>query len=229
MGSLIRSLCDATSRVVDEKATSLPRWKKNLSFFDIALFSSRKMEALLKPLMDKFEALMENESVAKYLNLLESKTNIKKKYLAYGTAVVVSWLMFGYGASLLCNVIGFVYPAYCSIKALESHDKDDDTQWLMYWVVFSVFSVLEFFSDILMGWIPFYWLTKCVFLVWCMSPANGSELIYRKLVLPWFKANQTNVDKVIDQGKKYTGLMTQASNLAQDAVSAVAAEARKDQ
>ena len=47
-----------------------------------------------------------------------------------------------------------------SIKALESSGKDDDTQWLMYWVVYSLFSVLEFFSDTLVGWIPLYWLVK---------------------------------------------------------------------
>ena len=33
-------------------------------------------------------------------------------------------------------------------------------QWLMYWVVFAVFSNAEFFSDILVGWVPFYWLLK---------------------------------------------------------------------
>ena len=46
------------------------------------------------------------------------------------------------------------------MKALNSVRKDDDTQWLIYWVVFSWFSVIEFFSDIVCGWIPFYWLFK---------------------------------------------------------------------
>merc|ERR1711934_684165 len=58
-------------------------------------------------------------------------------------AVVTLWLMFGFGAQLLCNFIGFLYPAYRSIKALETSSKSDDTQWLMYWVVFSLFSVVD--------------------------------------------------------------------------------------
>jgi receptor expression-enhancing protein 5/6 len=46
------------------------------------------------------------------------------------------------------------------VKAIESKNKDDDVQWLMYWVVFAVFSIAEFFSDLLVGWVPFYWLAK---------------------------------------------------------------------
>ena len=47
-----------------------------------------------------------------------------------------------------------------SIKAIESYKKDDDTQWLTYWVVYGYFSIVEFFSDIFLSWFPFYYAGK---------------------------------------------------------------------
>lgn len=97
--------------------------------------------------------------------------NISTKYVLLQTlwfpgsvAGISLWLMFGFAGQLVCNSIGFIYPAYASINAIESHVKDDDTKWLTYWVVYAIFSVVEYFANMIVGWFPFYWLIKVRFL-----------------------------------------------------------------
>ncbi|KAL4634827.1 receptor expression-enhancing protein 6-like isoform X2 [Arapaima gigas] len=165
------------------------------------------MFAKLKERAEKF--LNEKNFVTDILGKIEEKTGIKKRYLAAGTVSVTGlYLIFGYGASLLCNLIGFLYPAYFSIKAIESENKDDDTKWLTYWVVYGVFSVGEFFSDIFLYWCPFYYVCKCLFLLWCMAPVgwNGSQVLYKRVVRPFFLKHEAAVDSVVNDlsGKAMT-------------------------
>ncbi|XP_077389723.1 receptor expression-enhancing protein 6 isoform X2 [Festucalex cinctus] len=164
--------------------------------------------------------LNEKNVVTDFLGKVEEKTGVKKKILAAGAVSVTGfYLVYGYGAALLCNLIGFVYPAYYSVKAIESPSKEDDTKWLTYWVVYGVFSLGEFFSDIFLYWFPFYYAFKCLFLLWCMAPVawNGSQVLYNRVVRPVFLRHEATVDNMVSDlsGKA----MSAAENLTREVLS----------
>ncbi|KAJ7365806.1 Receptor expression-enhancing protein 5 [Desmophyllum pertusum] len=121
--------------------------------------------------------LHEKNYFADALDKVEKKTGVKRIYIFLGLiGIFALYLVFGYGADLIVTILGFAYPAYQSVKAVESVTKEDDTQWLIYWVVFGVFNIVEFVSDILLSWFPLYFLVKLILLCWCMAPCLGMEL-----------------------------------------------------
>ncbi|XP_019953569.1 receptor expression-enhancing protein 5 [Paralichthys olivaceus] len=155
----------------------------------------------MSQLKERFGSVLhEKNFFTELLATLEQKSGVKREYISLGALSFLGlYLLFGYGASLLCNLIGFLYPAYFSIKAIESNVKEDDTQWLTYWVVYGLFSIAEFFSDIFLSWFPFYYAGKCLFLVWCMAPVswNGSNILYSRLIRPFFLKHQAAMEHAV--------------------------------
>ncbi|CAD6215918.1 GSCOCG00000735001-RA-CDS [Cotesia congregata] len=153
---------------------------------------------------ESIEKALKDESKpwAKLFSMAEAKTGIDRLYIFLGlVGFLALYLVIGVGQQLVCNIIGFVYPAYCSMKALESRSKEDDTKWLTYWVVFAVFTIIEFFSEYIVCWFPVYWLFKCIFYIWLMVPLeyNGSIVLYHRFIRPKFIKYQPDVDNLISK------------------------------
>ena len=127
-----------------------------------------------------------------FLKDLEKKTSIKIPMLVAGTVVFLALFMYlAFGPGFLTNMVGFLYPVYASIKAIESEIKADDTRWLIYWVIYAGFTLVEPFTDTIIYWIPFYYAFKLGFLVWLMLPNhNGAETIYLKVIKPFVKKHE---------------------------------------
>lgn len=104
----------------------------------------------------------------------------------------------GYVASVL---LGLAYPAYNSIQAIETRTTVDDTQWLTYWLVYSVGTVLEVSIVYpLFKWLPLYHVFKAVGLAWLVLPHfKGAAFIYESGVLPAYKATMKFLEEHSDK------------------------------
>ncbi|XP_030322318.1 receptor expression-enhancing protein 6 isoform X2 [Calypte anna] len=162
--------------------------------------------------------LRESGPLGSLLSRLEARTGIKWLYLApVSLALLGLYLVFGYGASLISNLFGFIYPAYASIKAIESSSKEEDTLWLTYWVLYGTFSIAEAFSDVFLFWFPCYYGGKCLFLLWCMAPVpwNGSQVLYQSIIRPCFLKHRRAMDSIL--GTLGTRTLDTASQITQEA------------
>ncbi|CAG8474981.1 1666_t:CDS:2 [Scutellospora calospora] len=83
-----------------------------------------------------------DKELSKYPQIcaLEKQTNVPKTYMAAGVVTFVFTLIFfNVWGELLSDVIGWLYPAYASFKAIESPETSDDVQWLTYWLLLPPF------------------------------------------------------------------------------------------
>merc|ERR1712160_156567 len=151
------------------------------------------------PMVQQIEGFLEKIPI---LQQLEDKSGVDKKALAGGVGMVLLLvILFGFGAAVLSMLVGFVYPAFSSFKALEDTDAHRQRFWLVYWVVYSCFCVAECFLEPILYFVPFYTPLKLGFLVYLFYPSTmGANTIYegflRDMIKPYVKAIDNAADKV---------------------------------
>ncbi|XP_038123315.1 receptor expression-enhancing protein 1 isoform X1 [Cyprinodon tularosa] len=111
---------------------------------------------------------------------------------------MVSWII----SRLVVLVFGTLYPAYSSYKAVKTKDVKEYVKWMMYWIIFALFTTVEVFTDLFLCWLPFYYELKIAFVVWLLSPyTKGSSVLYRKFVHPTLSSKEKDIDEYICQAK----------------------------
>ncbi|ORY36006.1 hypothetical protein BCR33DRAFT_722476 [Rhizoclosmatium globosum] len=100
----------------------------------------------------------------------------------------------------LTYILAIGWPVMQSLRAVEAKEAKDlklecVQQWVSYWIILALLSLMEHGGKSLLNLIPFYYAFKLVFLLWLMIPySNGAYVIYSlvlKNILPPIKTEET--------------------------------------
>ncbi|XP_056153022.1 receptor expression-enhancing protein 3 [Lampris incognitus] len=112
---------------------------------------------------------------------------------------MVSWII----SRTVVLVFGTLYPAYYSYKAVKTKNVKEYVRWMMYWIVYALYTVVETITDLTLAWFPLYYEVKIAFVIWLLSPyTRGASLIYRKCLHPLLSAREREIDDYIVQAKE---------------------------
>jgi len=120
----------------------------------------------------------------------------------------IKWAMFikSLIAQGLTILVGCIYPSYGCFKAIKSNDKEEQVRWLTYWIVYGVYSLVEFLAWPIFRYVPFYFEIKLALLIVLLHPrTDGAARIYRKFLKPSLDAAEKQIDDGLVQADSKVG------------------------
>lgn len=95
--------------------------------------------------------------------------------------MLISSIRYGV-CTFLLSFFGYFYPAINTIRAVLSveSDRNDESiaEWLTYWIVLTVFYLLEVVVDLFMWHVPLYLEMKVAIVCWLTFPQSQGTKIY---------------------------------------------------
>ena len=161
----------------------------------------------MEMLKDKVNELQKDLEEIPILQKFEAKTGVKASHFVLGLLGVIALILFiGSMGQLLTDIVGFLYPAYKSLKSLESAKTSDDKQWLTYWAVLGIFVIVDTYSAFILSYMPSYYLIKFLFVIWLMSPmTRGAQVLYDKVLRNLFLKNQEKLQNLFNTAEDTVG------------------------
>lgn len=151
------------------------------------------METFLNPLVNQA-----HHYVLKFPRILRLAEIRGLKSIAVARiAVLLLGLLFltCFFSSTVASFCGIVFPALCATSSVmkqseqfKNGSKVDplaNQQWLIYFIVFSLFTFVEGFFDFALSMIPFFGVFKIVFFLWLFLPQfQGANVIFLQCIAP---------------------------------------------
>lgn len=103
-----------------------------------------------------------------------------------------------------------LYPLYASVKAIESESKEDDQQWLTYWILYSSLTFLELVVAPVFAWIPMWSSIKLACAFWLvLPPFKGAHRVYERVVRGHLLKQGSNFKSSLsDSQRKFLDLLS---------------------
>ena len=147
----------------------------------------------------KTESLV--KKIKEQIQLIQEKTGING-YVFIGLLILsLIFVYFNLFENLITNLIGTVYQTFWTIKSIESKD-GKAIHWLIYWIIFNSFILLDFFSGFVVKIIPFYFVMKICFLIWLQWPeSKGCDIIFSYVINNIFESIEEELDEYVQEVK----------------------------
>jgi hypothetical protein len=103
---------------------------------------------------------------------------------------------------------GVLIPAFSTHKSLQQKSPQNRLIWLRYWVVFAFYFVFKVIGDLLLCWLPFYYVAQILLILWLSSSkASGAQIVYLYAVVPILKEREQAIDRFITRHKKHASVL----------------------
>ncbi|KAI5627373.1 receptor expression-enhancing protein 3 [Silurus asotus] len=124
---------------------------------------------------------------------------------------MVSWII----SRAVVLLFGTLYPAYYSYKAVKTKNVKEYVRWMMYWIVFALYTVAETITDLSVAWFPLYYEIKIACVIWLVSPyTRGASVIYRKILHPLLTSKERGQGAITEKLRSFS--MADLTQIPQD-------------
>ena len=196
-----------------------PTPNQNHQIVDKPTFTKSNLPIVKKQSSVTTDSVISSNNIDPNDNKVQTRQNsVITMFLSFILVVMLGSLL----SRVLIIIFGFLYPAYSSFKTIRAANVKQYVRWMMYWVVFALFTASEYVTDVFISWLPFYYEVKVLFVIWLSSTyTRGASVVYRKVLHPLLARRERHIDKLIDQkqGEAITYLLDAGKRTVQAAAS----------